>query len=211
MTALHPARIAPAEAASFPSRRGFIQLLATASAACALPAWLTAFTTAAVAQVSNPKSLRQLLQAKIAPADRGSLRKLIQAYGFSGQGGSVIPFVHLLNKPIDKPIDKPVPTVPPGISVTPRGQGTSAVFDVTGSGFSPNASVSVRVVRVGDGIIPDVRFPASSTPSGTISLAIPLPCASGVTLYFSATDGRTSHSDLTGFLWSNTSPTTCPF
>lgn len=104
----------------------------------------------------------------------------------------------------------PAPTPPqtkPTISVTSSGAGNSSAFVVTGQGFSASKAVTIRVVD--DQLVTD-NFHQNSDAAGKLTAKIPLPCRSGFALHFSATDGRSDPSDVTGSLWSNTVTTNCP-
>lgn len=95
----------------------------------------------------------------------------------------------------------------PVISVTSSNSGANSAFVVSGQGFSAGKDVTIRVV---DDQLNTVYFHQSSDAAGKLSASIPLACRSGFALHFSATDGRSDPSDLTGSLWSNTFSTTCP-
>jgi hypothetical protein len=101
----------------------------------------------------------------------------------------------------------PPPPVKPTISVTSSGSGQSSVFVVSGSGFTPNQDVRIRVV---DDALNERDFHQSADGSGNLNARLAIPCAAGGGLHFSATDGRPDPSDLTGLLWSNTFTTSCP-
>jgi hypothetical protein len=101
----------------------------------------------------------------------------------------------------------PAPSTKPSINVSSRGSGSGAQFTVTGSGFLPNKTVTVRVV---DAAFNMSSFQQSSDASGNITANLSIPCSSASPLHFSATDGRPDPSDLTGVLWSNTFMIPCP-
>ena len=101
----------------------------------------------------------------------------------------------------------PPPPVKPTISVTSSGSGQSSVFVVSGSGFTLNHDVRIRVV---DDALNERDFHQSADGSGNLSARLGIPCVAGGGLHFSATDGRPDPSDLTGLLWSNTFTTSCP-
>ena len=84
-------------------------------------------------------------------------------------------------------------------------------FTVTGSGFLPDASVSVRTTQILPGQVVDLRTPTRSDANGEIAIDIPGPtiCAVVGPIFFSATDGRENRSDLTGVLFSNTVEMSC--
>ena len=102
-----------------------------------------------------------------------------------------------------------VPPTPPTINVSSTGAGTGSNFTITGSGFLSNANVNIRVV---DDAFPPHRnaFDQSSDAQGRLNARFSLSCNSGLTLHFSATDGRANPSDLTGLLISNTVNIPCP-
>jgi hypothetical protein len=96
------------------------------------------------------------------------------------------------------------PTTPPTIGVSSE---TGGVFIVTGSGFLPNRNIRIRVV---DDAFAELDFNQSSDEQGKLNARVSFSCQSGLTLHFSATDGRPSAQDLTGFLFSNTFNIPCP-
>ncbi len=100
-----------------------------------------------------------------------------------------------------------IPPTPPTISVSSTGAGTGSNFAVTGSGFLPNVNVRIRVV---DDAFHEHDFNQSTDAQGKLNARFSLPCNSGLTLHFSATDGRANPSDLTGVLFSNTFNLPCP-
>ncbi|RJL31853.1 hypothetical protein D5H75_15430 [Bailinhaonella thermotolerans] len=113
--------------------------------------------------------------------------------------------------PPPPPPPQPQPaTRPPRLEVSTTGSGESTVFTLTGSGFLPNAQITVRGVRPGDGQVFEWYWLTSATPSGTLDFPIPLPCVPGLVIHFSATDGRVNATDLTHRLWTNTVPAPCP-
>lgn len=99
------------------------------------------------------------------------------------------------------------PQVKPSIAVSSSGSGQESDFVVTGSGFSPNKDVRIRVV---DDVGNELDFHQSADGSGNLNARLGIACNSGLELHFSATDGRPDPSDLTGFLWSNTFTVLCP-
>jgi hypothetical protein len=99
------------------------------------------------------------------------------------------------------------PLVKPSISVSSSGSGPGSVFVVSGSGFSPNSNVRIRVV---DDVLHERDFNQSADGQGKLNARIGIPCNSGQGLHFSATDGRADPSDITGVLFSNTFNTPCP-
>jgi hypothetical protein len=101
----------------------------------------------------------------------------------------------------------PPPPAKPTISVTSSGSGQSSVFVVSGSGFTPNHDVKIRVV---DDALYENDFHQSADVSGHLNARLGVPCNSGLGLHFSATDGRPDPRDLTGVLFSNTFNIPCP-
>jgi hypothetical protein len=102
----------------------------------------------------------------------------------------------------------PAPTEQkPTISVSSSGAGGGSAFAVLGSKFSSNHDVRIRVV---DDRLAERDFHQSADSSGALNAKFGVPCISGLTLHFSATDGRPNQSDLTGVLWSNTFNIACP-
>jgi len=101
----------------------------------------------------------------------------------------------------------PPPPIPPTISVASSGSDQSSVFMVSGSGFTPNHDVRIRVVDDG---FNELDFHQSTDSSGKLNARLGIPCNAGGTLHFSATDGRSDPSNDTGFLWSNTFNIPCP-
>jgi hypothetical protein len=97
--------------------------------------------------------------------------------------------------------------VPPTISVSSEGIGSDAIFTVSGSGFAPNSTVTIRVFRLPEFV--DQYFQQSATSSGQLNFRTSFPCASSQQLRFTATDNRRD-SNLTAVLWSNTVVTSCP-
>lgn len=90
----------------------------------------------------------------------------------------------------------------PIISVNPTGQG----FRVTGSGFTPNATVYVRLV---DNNLKNVWRQGSSNLQGSASIDTGAVCEHPGPVAVSANDGR-SDPNVTGTLWSNTVISSCP-
>lgn len=101
-------------------------------------------------------------------------------------------------------------THPPVIAVSATGAGVTTVFTLTGSQFAAGAQVTVRGVRIGDGEIAEFYWLTMSSPTGTLTFGMPLPCLTGVVIHFSANDGRMNAADLTDRLWSNTVAADCP-
>lgn len=109
------------------------------------------------------------------------------------------------------PVAPPPPTAArPVLRVTTTGGGGSTVFHVTGSDFMPGATATVRGARIDDGTIINVFWQTPVKGDRTIGIDIPLPCLSGLTIDFSAQDGRPDPSDLLDLFWSNTVAATCP-
>ncbi len=114
-------------------------------------------------------------------------------------------------RPPEEP--QPQPLTKPEIMVRSEGSGGSAVFTVQGKGFqfqsNPTRDVRVRVV---DDQLQETSFHQSADSDGNLVARQPIPCISGLTLHFTATDGRTvpSSVDHTGVLWSNTVNISCP-
>jgi hypothetical protein len=98
--------------------------------------------------------------------------------------------------------------VPPTISVSSEGIGSDAIFTVSGSGFAPNSTVTIRVFRLPEFV--DQYFQQSATSSGQLNFRTSFPCTSSQQLRFTATDNRRDPSNLTGVLSSNTVVTSCP-
>lgn len=99
----------------------------------------------------------------------------------------------------------PTPLIHPTIAVVYK----NGQFVVTGSKFSPNKNVTIRVVE-GDSSTAYTDFIHSSDGSGDLNAPLTISCTSGLNLHFSATDLRPDPSDLTGDLWSNTVTLGCP-
>lgn len=113
--------------------------------------------------------------------------------------------VSALPQPPPPPVNHP-PDLPPTISATTEGAGDRTVLVVTGAGFLPNKTVTVRVV---DDVFHERNFQQSSTPAGELKMRIPLPCNSGHPFHVSATDSRPSPGIL-GVLFSNNITLPCP-
>lgn len=99
------------------------------------------------------------------------------------------------------------PKQQPTISVSSQGQGGGSIFTVTGSGFLPNHTVTIRVV---DDALHTLYYQQSSNSSEQLNFRQGIACNSGLGLHFSATDGRSDPQDVTGSLWSNTFTISCP-
>jgi hypothetical protein len=106
---------------------------------------------------------------------------------------------------VSKKVAPPPPPVPPAISVAAKGDGS---FTVTGSGFVPNATVTIRIV---DDALVTVNFDQSADAQGNLSFPTGKICQRAGDLHFSAHDGRTDPNDpMRGPLWSNTVTSSCP-
>jgi hypothetical protein len=112
--------------------------------------------------------------------------------------------ISLEQKQVNPP---PAASSKPQISVKSEGTGQSAIFVISGSGFSPSESI---LIRVADTQNAERSFQQSSDASGRLTLRVSIPCVSGLTLVFLATDRRSDASDITGLLYSNRFSTTCP-
>jgi hypothetical protein len=102
------------------------------------------------------------------------------------------------------PPSQPAPQ--PGVPRISVSVPQSRTFLVQGSGFLPATTVTIRVAD--DFLNPNLYFTTTSTPSGTISATLSIPCNPG-RLHFTATDGRPNPGDFTGRFWSNTATTNC--
>jgi hypothetical protein len=105
----------------------------------------------------------------------------------------------------------PSPSSPrPQIAVSTSGSGAGSIFHVTGSRFLANAQVTIRGARIGaDGAF-NYYWMATASPSGSVDAPLQIPCISGITISFSANDGRPDPTDLTNRFWSNTADASCP-
>ncbi|MEA2602181.1 MAG: hypothetical protein QOF89_3173 [Acidobacteriota bacterium] len=104
-----------------------------------------------------------------------------------------------------KPTPTPTPKEPT-ISATTESAGAGTILVVTGVGFLPNKTVTVRVV---DDVFHERNFQQSSTTAGELRMRIPLPCNSGLPFHVSATDSRPAPGIL-GVLFSNNVTLSCP-
>ncbi len=96
----------------------------------------------------------------------------------------------------------------PSISVSGKDHdGSTADFTVTGSGFSPNATVFIRAA---DDQANQVGQQQSADANGGLNALFNVACVNGATIHFSATDNTPDPSDVTGVLWSNTFNIPCP-
>jgi hypothetical protein len=96
------------------------------------------------------------------------------------------------------------PDTRPQISVQSNGDGS---FRVSGFGFLPNTTVFIRVV---DDALTQRWFTQGSTADGRLDFPTGRICVFPGRLHFSANDGRSDNTDVTGVLWSNTVDSTCP-
>ena len=94
----------------------------------------------------------------------------------------------------------------PTITVSAQADDTGITFTVSGSGFTPNSTVHIRVV---DDALNTLWFTQSADESGVLNLQQPIDCTAG-TLHFYANDERPDPNDATGTLWSNTFDIPCP-
>lgn len=146
----------------------------------------------------------------------GNVRMMTRALGLLAPISirSLIELLDSLHFVAPQPVEPPEPvTVPPKrpqiTSVRSEGSGGDAVFTVEGKEFQPGHDVRVRVV---DDQLQEINFHQSADSEGKLTARQPIPCISGLTLHFTATDGRSvpPSVDQTGFLWSNTFNISCP-
>ena len=112
----------------------------------------------------------------------------------------------------------PVPPSPPQASATMRprlsasttGGGAGTVIKLDGDSFLDDAMVTVRGVRLGDGTFFEWYWITHSDADGKIAFSAPVPCVPGITIHFSANDGRRLEGDVTERLWNNVFPVQCP-
>jgi len=103
------------------------------------------------------------------------------------------------------PHPRPSPPVKPNISVTANGDGS---FTVSGSLLLKNAAVHIRVVD--DVHANDQNLTTTSDASGQFSpYKTTQLCVNPGQIHFSANDGRSDLTDLTGTFWSNTVQLIC--
>jgi hypothetical protein len=107
----------------------------------------------------------------------------------------------------EPPPPPPPPLKEPTISVTTEGAGAGTVLVVSGSGFLPHRTVTVRVAD--EQLNPERNFQQSSTASGELRMRISLPCNSGLSFHVSATDSRPGPGIL-GVVFSNNVKLLCP-
>ena len=88
----------------------------------------------------------------------------------------------------------------PTVTVSAQVGDTGPMFTVSGSGFTPNSTVHVRIV---DDALNTLWFTQSADASGNLNMQQPINCTPGA-LHFSANDERPNPNDATGTLWSNT-------
>ncbi|WP_394239570.1 LGFP repeat-containing protein [Niallia oryzisoli] len=124
-----------------------------------------------------------------------------------------IPGIGAYVEGLEHPIFPPGPATPPPSPVTPpppsqpkiNVSNRSGKLVVTGLYFNPDASISIRAIVGAPGN--EFRYSAYSIRDGSFSHEIDVSgLPPGIIVWVSATDGRRSSSDLTGFLWSNTVP-----
>lgn len=102
----------------------------------------------------------------------------------------------------------PPPLIPPNISVSSSGHGTTSQFTVTGSGFKANSTITIYVR---DAYYVTGTYKHSADSKGQLNAPLSLSCNSGASLYFSATDSTPDPQNvLTGVLMSNTFTVPCP-
>lgn len=139
-------------------------------------------------------------------AAQGSVRELARAVGLPAPH-SVRTLIRMVDSlPSARPSD-PGDEPAPQIGVRSEGVGSAAVFIVTGTGFLPNRTVTVRVV---DDQLATLNFQQSADAGGKLVMRQSIPCLSGRRLHFSATDSRRDPDDLTGVKWSDTVHMSCP-
>lgn len=131
----------------------------------------------------------------------GSFEGNVEVTGdLSVQGHSIIQLLKRIEE-LEKRLERQQPRVDDLvgrlITVTGGGQG---ILRVTGSGFSPNFGVTIRVVTrfrfIGD-------FPITTNGQGEFDGQIKLD-ASSEPIFIAGRDNRRDDFDLTGLLWSNT-------
>jgi hypothetical protein len=88
------------------------------------------------------------------------------------------------------------------ISVSKQGSGASTIFVVTGSGFTPNSLV---VIRITDAAFEQVQFPETAQADGKFVSQHSVPCASGIQLTFTAFEDADPQGT-----FANAVVTTCP-
>lgn len=112
-------------------------------------------------------------------------------------------------QPVEPPVTVEPTTKPQITAVRSEGSGGDAVFIVEGKGFQSGHDVRVRVV---DDQLQEINFHQSADSEGKLTARLSIPCISGLTLHFTATDGRSvpPSVDHTGFLFSNTFNISCP-
>lgn len=99
------------------------------------------------------------------------------------------------------------PPATPSISCSTSG---ADVFNISGSGFLPNAQVTIKGANIINNQVNNVYWTTTAGSTGAISQSLTIPCLQGVQISFSATDGRSNPNDWTGKLWSNTVTCGCP-
>ena len=154
----------------------------------------------------------------IAINDPGDYGITVNRIGQTGPGAPTTLTQHLEIMAAAPAPPTPTPTPasqPPHISAAFSGTITNASFHVTGTGFLPNRpasnqGVAIRVVDA-NALVETRREFTSSTSAGAIDHTIQgdlsgltVNALRVATVAISATDGRPSSADVTGFMWSNT-------
>jgi hypothetical protein len=98
----------------------------------------------------------------------------------------------------------------PVIRVAPRGSQANAEFLVSGSGFLPDVTVTIKAGWYEVDGIGNMYWDTRSDQNGDMERPCPLPCVPGLQITFTANDGRPDPDDLTDRFWSNPVQTTCP-
>jgi hypothetical protein len=101
----------------------------------------------------------------------------------------------------------PAPTGKPIISVKADGDD----FKVTGSGFTPNANVTIRGRQYGDGWANEKYYPVHSDQDGKIDCKVPggYVCRAPGAIRFSGTNGHGNKEDFSRVLWSDDVEAVC--
>lgn len=110
------------------------------------------------------------------------------------------------------PPSPPPPSQPrPVIEVTTSGAGESTVFTVSGkTGFLGGAQVTIRGARIGADGASDFFWSTFAANDGTFAIQLSIPCVPGITITFTANDGRPDPSDFTNRFWSLPVNGVCP-
>ena len=110
----------------------------------------------------------------------------------------------------DAPPPAPLPKLPKiGVGFFRIANGDVGWYRINGSGYLADRRIRIRAVNITpgsdrqNGTPPNANFYTTSAKDGKFSLLVSFPTARNQLLNFTATDGRTSKSDLTGILWSN--------